>query len=964
MILLSPSIQFLKGNLSMRPLLTVCATLLLLGTFFVPASSPQNKPPQLADQPRCHDPRLTVERFAAAPDIVHPVGIVCDVKGRLLVIESHTHFPPKDYAGPKHDRIRMVEDTDGDGKADRFTTYYDGLQRTMDIAAHPDGSIFVATRNEVVRLRDTRNDGKADEVTRIVFLDTKGDYPHNGISGLVFDLNGDLLFGLGENLGADYRLIGSDGATLTGGGEGGSIFRCTADGKILRRMATGFWNPFGICVDIYGRVFAVDNDPDSTPPCRLLHIVEGGDYGYQYRYGRSGRHLFQAWNGQLPGTLVMMSGTGEGPCEIISYESDGLPREYLGNLLVASWADHRIERYVPKERGASYTAERQSFLQGGKEFRPVGIAVAPDGSLFVSDWVRVDYQLHNQGAIWRIKPRTAEKQSRPNDPKQALFSLVRERREVAARTLARQGETGRSFLREQLTHTEPRVRATALAALLTVNEPQLDLQTIAERDSVPALRAMAVKAIVARSGDATRFLNDQHPSAVRVEAVASLRDRPRLLALLQDADPFLYHATVQRLGQLPDLWIDMDMSTITEVRQRLGLLLAARASGDPRALQRLPLFLRDAEEEVRFLAVKWIADDKLVRHRSWLKDAIQDPKLSGRMHFACATALARIEGKDVNEVRMADHFAERLADPQSSPALKTLALQFVPATHKKLTPELFRTLMKQEDPSLRLASIRLLCEHPGPRRTRLLQEVADDERQGMEVRAQALAGLAEQGQAMTDKLLNHVEGKHSTLRDEALRSLAKVKLSSAERERLEQVARTHPKVAPLVARALGRAFVVGRPPADNLTSWLQQLEGPADVMAGRRIFFHTKLTGCCNCHRIEGRGKDIGPDLTAIGRTERRQILESILQPNANIAPHFQVWVLTTTAGKTYTGMLIHTYLDEQTYVDAEGMTFKLNSSDIVESRMVPTSLMPEGLADRLTDQELRDLLAYLTSLR
>ena len=78
--------------------------------------------------------------------------------------------------------------------------------------------------------------------------------PH-GLSGFAFDFTGKVYFGLGENLGADYRLIGSDGATLTGGGEGGNIYRCRPDGSKLERIATGFWNPFHMTFDGFGRLF-------------------------------------------------------------------------------------------------------------------------------------------------------------------------------------------------------------------------------------------------------------------------------------------------------------------------------------------------------------------------------------------------------------------------------------------------------------------------------------------------------------------------------------------------------------------------------------------------------------------------------------------------------------------------------------------------------------------------------------
>ncbi len=179
--------------------------------------------------------------------------------------------------------------------------------------------------------------GLARLPTPFVRLDTPGDYPHNGLSGFAFDFAGNVYFGLGENLGANYRLIGSDGVTLSGGGEGGNIYRCRPDGSKLERVATGFWNPFHMTFDVFGRLFAVDNDPDSRPPCRLLHIVQGGDYGYRFRNGRKGLHPFTAWNGELPGTLGMVAGTGEAPSGVVEYDRDQssgrLSRDAAGHLV-------------------------------------------------------------------------------------------------------------------------------------------------------------------------------------------------------------------------------------------------------------------------------------------------------------------------------------------------------------------------------------------------------------------------------------------------------------------------------------------------------------------------------------------------------------------------------------------------------------------------------------------------------
>lgn len=134
--------------------------------FALPAFA-DDKPPTAAD------PRLVVEQFAAAPDIVQPIAMDFDSKGRLLVVESHTHFRPAKYTGPKFDRIRMFEDTKGSGKADKITTFFEGTTHTMDLAVHPDGSVYIATRNEILRLRDTKGTGVADEKTRIAFLEQR-----------------------------------------------------------------------------------------------------------------------------------------------------------------------------------------------------------------------------------------------------------------------------------------------------------------------------------------------------------------------------------------------------------------------------------------------------------------------------------------------------------------------------------------------------------------------------------------------------------------------------------------------------------------------------------------------------------------------------------------------------------------------------------------------------------------------
>src|SRR5882757_3399272 len=108
------------------------------------------------------DPRVTdgykLEQVASDPQIVTPIGLAFDPKGRMLVIESHTHDRPQGYAGPAGDRIRMFADSDGDGKLDRWSTFAEGFRFAMNLLVRDDGAMYLVTRHNVVLLRDTDND--------------------------------------------------------------------------------------------------------------------------------------------------------------------------------------------------------------------------------------------------------------------------------------------------------------------------------------------------------------------------------------------------------------------------------------------------------------------------------------------------------------------------------------------------------------------------------------------------------------------------------------------------------------------------------------------------------------------------------------------------------------------------------------------------------------------------------------
>jgi putative membrane-bound dehydrogenase-like protein len=932
--------------------------------------------PAQVEQPKVVDPRLSFELFAAEPDIVTPTGITIEPGGRVLVIESNTHFRPQGYKGPAADRIRAFQDTDGDGRAERVETVFEGTSMTMGLAIHPSGALYVATRSEVFRLKRAP-DGSYGERTPIAKLETDGNYPHNGLSGFAFDFAGNVYFGLGENLGATYKLIGSDGTTLTGGGEGGNVYRCDPDGKKLARVATGFWNPFHLTIDAFGRLFAVDNDPDSRPPCRLLHVVYGGDYGYRFRNGRRGLHPFTAWNGELPGTLPMVAGTGEAPSGIVAYESDNLPDEFRGTLIVTSWGDHRIDRFRLRPRGASFRSVAEPIVTGGENFRPVGVALAPDGSLFLSDWVDKSYEVHGKGRVWHLRAKQPRLRSKPTDAASALEHADRGLREAAARELLSRGEPGLESLVKVLAESRD-VRARALAFLAASEAAnRVDYAfVLGSRDSAPEVRALA-----ARVRSSTALLNAR---AAEVKAEALRHGPPALtqvqpwLNALEDPDPFLNLAAREGLRRSLSTAELLDLARPTPARaephstamgppRRLGILLILRESADPRARALLPEFLTDPDPGVRFAAIQWVGEHRLTEFRKQVADSLATGPLTRDVFEATLATLELLDrGRPSlrGELSGEEFVVQLLKDDRSTPAIRSRALRYLRPDHPDLTLARLDALANSKDPALAVEAVRTLRESPLAGRSAILAKIAIDQAAPPQLRAEAVVGLAGDTESRRELLVSlATDGQtDASVREEALRSLRGAALSQGEARRIERLAQGNSATALRAARLLGQAGSKTQRPANDLAGWLKDLEGPADAEAGARVFFQPKGAGCYRCHAFDGRGATLAPDLMTTARTlTRERLVESILQPDKEVAPQFTSWLVARTDGTVATGILLREGPDgEQTYANNKGETFTVKPSELAERRAGTASIMPSDLAQTMTLQEFRDLLAFL----
>ncbi|XZE53142.1 PVC-type heme-binding CxxCH protein [Planctomycetaceae bacterium SH139] len=846
-----------------RACLIVCW---LLGGMIIssPPAQAQPKTPRVPDEvaPRIEilQPGVELELLAEHPALATPTGIDVDAQGQIWVVACHTHFRPEDYAGPQADEV-LIFDADGSNRR----VFYNKTIATMQLRLGPDGWVYLAQRDRILRVKDSDGDGVGDLEEEIASLDTVTDYPHNGLSGMAWHPDGGLVFALGENFGANWTLTARDGTRASGRGEGG-VFRCQTDGTQLRRIAKGFWNPFGLMVRGDGEMFAAENDPGSRPPCRLLQIIEGADYGFQWVYGSSPVHPFVAWNGELRGTLGMIHPCGEGPSGIV---------QLGGGVLIPSWSNHCLDYFPLHREGAGYRSERIELLRGGEFFRPVCIAVGPAGSYYLTDWVFSSYEVHGRGRIWKLTIDSASG----------------------------------SWLKPQ---PEP---------------PNAD----------------ALLANQLRSSGAAHSLSE-------------------LFALSRGSDPILADAALSAIALRSESWTPESLRKLSDSDRLMALVALRRVDlSDSRWVRAL---WSDSHPDIRFEVLRWIADGVLTEFKDDVQELLRQPNLDYSNFEAALATWNTLAGNPQAGVTNVEVLLQRLTDSATPAKLKGFALRLVPAEHPQLDTPFLRELATVGDAGLLQEVIRALASHPTEDKLQLSAGYAADQSLTAAIRCDAIAGLGHSRRPEHQQLLLTLAGDaDAAIRHEALRALRTLPLDAAAKETLAAIAARHPAARSAVRMVIDGTLDSDRPPVEDTSAWLErldQLSGEADALAGRRIFFNSKIGQCAQCHRYAGRGNVVGPDLSLIDRQgDRASMLRAILQPNRDVAPQYFVTALELADGNVFSGILLRSS-SVDVFRDSQGKERVFQKSDVVGRTELKSSLMPTGLISQLTDRDLRDLLAFL----
>ncbi len=488
---------------------------------------------------------LTV--FAAEPMLTNPTSICVDSNGRVWVAEAAVYrFYRAAEAGrmPLVDRIKVLEDTNGDGRADKVTVFYEGLMAPMSLAV-AGNRVFVAESPYLYELIDDDGDLRADR-KRIVLEGFGGYNDDQALHGLTFGPDHKLYMTQGD---LTFDVTGPDGRRVKH--DVGAVLRCELDGTKLEVTAWDLKNPIEVTVDSFGEAWFGGNDDDGTRMCRLDFTLEGGYYGWRYwDIYRQRREVYGSgaqahWHANEVGIVPPALITGFGaPCGQLMIEDDSLGERFRGSMLLVDPGPRVIRAFHLQPEGAAYSVRPENLILNEDDtyFRPIDAAVAPDGSVYICDWYDIGVGGHtyndpNRGRIYRLRrtdaPRPAPIKPGPFDnDADALAALANPNLDAqfhARERLIASGQAATPELRRLLTGDDAVLAARAMWVLDRIGGEARQAVVDQLRAEDDRLRALAVR-ILRRHGE------QYAPELLALASDPSAHVRREVLLLVRDLD--------------------------------------------------------------------------------------------------------------------------------------------------------------------------------------------------------------------------------------------------------------------------------------------------------------------------------------------------------------------------------------------------------------------------------------------
>ena len=957
---------------------------------------------------------LEIRTMATEPMLKNPTNMDVDDKGRIWITEAY-NYRPEINGNPTHpegDRILILEDKNGDGVIDTSKIFFQGPELNAPLGICVLGKrVLVSQSPYVWSFYDDDGDDKADR-KEILFQGIGGEQHDHGVHSFTFGPDGKLYFSFG-NEGATLKdKNGKVVRDLDGDEIGpkkykeGMVFRCNPDGSEVECMGNNFRNNYEAAVDSYGTIWQSDNDDDGNRSTRINYVMDYGNYGYKdeitgasWQSNRTNVEdsiPLKHWHLNDPGVIPNLLQTGAGsPTGMVIYEGSLLPAVFHDGMIHCDPGPNIVRAYPVKNVGAGYSATIENIVDGQKHqwFRPADICVAPDGSLIIADWYDPGVGGHQagdqqRGRIYRVAPPgpmyqvSAQDYSTVSGAITALQNPNLATRYLAWTALQQMGEKAVPEL-ENLWRSSPNQRMKARAFWVLAKMPGGE-KYIAEaiKETNPDLRIMGLRAARQLKQDVipivTTLANDHSPQ-VRRECALALRhnksakaaelwavlakqydgeDRWYLEALGISADRQWDRFFDAYLRQVPDpLQTAGGRDIVWRARTEIAVpFLAKLAADDKNTLtSRLRYFrafdFNAGASKSKFLLQMMKNDTagdinftKLVLHHldynSIQNSALAKKKLkevvasvNGTPEYIELVRQYRIKTENKALLQLAIEKAEESMGRNAAGLLLQLG-----------GSNLVKNTIQGND-SVKTANILTSLGGVGTKESiDILQNVALTKSYRLPVRSKA-AEMMGRSMGGEDRVLALLKNK--TINGELILP-AVTGLKRAWRKAIYTEATAYlPKGATI---------------AEVKTATIAELNALKGVaLNGRTIF----VSRCAPCHQVKKEGVEFGPDLSEIGtKLPREALLDAMVRPSAGISFGFETWQLTMKDGSIFTG-IISSKTESDIDLKLPGGTLqKVKASDVKTMDKLPQSLMPEGLHQGISTQQLADLIEYMASLK
>lgn len=960
-----------------------------------------------------------INLFAESPLLYKPIHMNFDSQGRLWIASSSV-YPQIKPGQTADDSIVVLEDRDGDGKAETSRIFAEGL--LIPTGVEPgDGGVYVGQSTELLHFKDTDGDGKAD-VRKVVLSGFGTEDTHHILHTLHWGMDGQLY--MNQSIYIHTHTETPNGVVhLNSGG----ILNLRPSTLEMGIHMKGLVNTWGHQFDLYGQSFATDGAGGEG----INYIVPQAMY---VTYAGARRILGSVSPGAYPKF-----------CSLEILYSPLFPADWQGNMITCDFRAHRVVRFAISEQGSAYVTQEMPDLIRSKDasFRPIDIKLGPDGGLYIADWSNpiiqhgeVDFRDPRRdkehGRIWRLMPKSKKPlphQDLATASNEALLAhLTGEsgfHREKARRVLAERGSSIlKSVDRWASKSQDERAKLEALwlhQSVDVVNAPLL--QGLLESKD-PHIRAAAVRVLSFwrhrvstefAHGETrkSRFLTPAELSEAQLKAPLDL-----LAARVADTHPRVRMEALRALAKFP-----------TPKAAELALTVLNQPL-DPHLEYALWLTIND-------LAEPWL---KAIQSGQWKWDGKENQLEYGLRAIEPAQAgavLSQILAQHPLEADGRGKWIEIIGQSGGPKELRSLYDQVLAqgfnesASARALTALAQAARLRRATPSGDVSSLSKLFEAPSEAVRIAAVRLAG----AWKLRTDRIGNLASTAQASSTspalaaailETLREIGGKTAldaltqlsenattpAVQRQAVIALAALQLDTAAPHAVRALMRStteveatelwrgllgikgaagvltkalpHSGISPVVAKAGLRATrESGRQEPDlvlALTRGADLTEGEAtltdaelksmatavvqqgDPVRGEKVYRRTQL-GCTGCHSIGGAGGKVGPDMTSIGASAPVDyLIESVWFPNRKVKEGFHSLLLETKDGSELSGILVREDTDSLVLRDTLGNEVSVAKNSI-EKRTTGGSLMPAGLIDGISPNERLDLFRFLSEL-